>query len=154
MFTIGFMLLKNLKKMNPNILTKDLLRENKEVVMRFIKWFNSNNKTANTNMPIWNEELKKTVYTHISIDSFFDLDFAVQLGYYLEWIGANGVYVVSYYSPLDKALILKLVYTKDKATSFHYHDLEEVNTSHFTNNPLEAYELLIAMFITKLNFPF
>lgn len=121
------------------VLTEQFLKENRVVMLEFGNWYNDTNK-ANT--------------TQVTLASFFDIGFELQLGYYLEWLGTLGVYVSSYVEPIRNDLMLKLVYAKDKNLRFHYHDLDEVNTSHFKNSPLEAYELLVATFIYQSQYPF
>lgn len=122
------------------ILTNQFLTDNREVFERFAEWYNKSNK-VNT--------------TKVTLKSFFDsLTFELQLGYYLEWFASNGVYIVSRVEPINGDLMLKLVYDKDANLEFKYHDIDEVNLSHFGNNKLEAYELLVATFIYKCSFPF
>jgi hypothetical protein len=125
--------------MLPSVLTRSFLLENKESLFKFIEWFNTHNKQEET---------------QVSIEVFFDLDFAVQLGFYIEWLTHNGVYIVSQNNPITRSLCLRLVYTKKPNVEFRYHDLDEVDTQHFVHNPLEAYEVLIAMFLIRLKFPF
>lgn len=125
--------------MLPTILTKEFCQSNSEPVFKFIAWY---------------AQSKKYELTQISIEMFFDVDFTIQLGYWLEWLASNGVYVVSYHNPLKRGRMLKLEYAVDANVEFKYYDLDEVNTNDFKYNPLETYELLIAMFITRLNLPF
>lgn len=125
--------------MLPKVLTKDFLTENREQVFKFVQWYS---------------DFEKEKHTQVSIEVFFDLDFTIQLGFYLEWLGYNGITIVNRYNPINKSLMLKIVYQLNPNLEFHYHDLDEVDTNHFKHNPLEAYELLIAMFINRLNFPF
>lgn len=125
--------------MLPNVLTKDFLLENKESLFKFVQWYNDQGKQNQT---------------QISIDVFFDLDFAIQVGFYLEWLAYNGVYVVSRHNPISRSMCIRLEYTLKPNIEFRYHDLDEVDTKHFVHNPLEAYEVLIAMFLIRLKLPF
>lgn len=125
--------------MLPQVLTKSFLQENQEGAFKFIEWYNDNDKLTST---------------QIDIEVFFDLDFCIQLGYYLEWLADNGIYIITYRNPLRNATMLKIQYMVNPTIEFTYYDLEEVNVDLFRRNPLEAYEILIAMFIEKLKLPF
>lgn len=141
--------------METKVLTKEFLAENRDVMMKFVDWFKATNKDT-INVPIWvDNKQSKQVYTQVTIQTFFDLDFTLQVGYYIEWLNSNGVYIVHESDVLNhNELMLKLMYTNDVNMDFKYFDMENVYMSHFKGNPLECYEVLIAMFITKLNFPF
>lgn len=125
--------------MLPQVLTKSFLQENPEGAFKFIDWYNDNDKLTST---------------QIDIEVFFDLDFCIQLGYYLEWLADNGIYIITYRNPLRNATMLKIQYMVNPTIEFTYYDLEEVNVDLFRRNPLEAYEMLIAMFIQRLKYPF
>ena len=125
--------------MLPQVLTKDFLQREETGAFKFIEWYN---------------ESDKETITQVSIEVFFDLDFTIQIGYYLEWLLVNGIVIVHHKNPLRKGIELKLLYTANPKIEFKYCDLGSVVVDHFTHNPLEAYEVLIAMFIERLKFPF
>lgn len=125
--------------MKTKILTEDFLREHRNVLERFAQWYKDTNKAETT---------------QVTLAYFFEMGFELQLGFYLEWLATNGVYLIKHNDPINNHLVLRLEYTKDPNMDFKYFDLQDVDTEHFKNNPIDAYELLIAQFIYKLNFPF
>lgn len=125
--------------MLPQVLTKSFLQENQEGAFKFIEWYNSKGKEQST---------------QVSIEVFFDLDFTIQLGYYIEWLANNGVIIIGYRNPLLNANMLKIQYLPKPNLEFKYYGMDEVCIDNFIHNPLEAYEILIAMFIEKLKLPF